>query len=389
MPGTRRVRGEGSIYPVIKKSKYGDSQYYVAKYKPANRTKAIYRYCKTETAAKRMLVQLKTEANKFNDENVKKMSVKEYILNWLNTIKAIELKPMSFDIKERVINDYVIPRIGDYQNANLEPRHIQKMIADMADEGFSYSTIRKVYDSVNACYKLGVIKREIEYNPCIGVSMPKNIKKRLSDIRFFVDDEIEKICNACIAKYGNGSPVYRLGHAVIVLMYTGLRKGELLALEWENIDFNEKKLTVKQNAVMVRNRAKDAETKFIHLVQDSGKTDSSCRIIPLNKKAIAALEEIKKINGDFKYVMATKSGKIMNPRNLSRMFETALERCNIEPTGVHACRHTFASMLFKAGVDVKTVSELLGHANVNITYNIYIHLIKEQKFAAVELLDEL
>ena len=79
----------------------------------------------------------------------------------------------------------------------------------------------------------------------------------------------------------------------------------------------------------------------------------------------------------------------MIPRNIDRMLRNILTKCNIKPCGVHALRHTYASMLFKKGVDVKTVSELLGHADVSITYNTYIHLIKEQKQQAVTLLDEL
>jgi len=86
--------------------------------------------------------------------------------------------------------------------------------------------------------------------------------------------------------------------------------------------------------------------------------------------------------------MANDAGNICEPRNIDRMFRNILAKCGIKPCGVHALRHTFASMLFKRGVDVKTVSELLGHANVSVTYDRYIHLIKEQKQEAVALLDD-
>lgn len=72
--------------------------------------------------------------------------------------------------------------------------------------------------------------------------------------------------------------------------------------------------------------------------------------------------------------MSTENNNIMNPRNLDRMFRNILTRCNIKPCGVHALKYTFASLLFKKGIDVKAVSELLGHADVKVMYNTYIHL---------------
>jgi len=185
--------------------------------------------------------------------------------------------------------------------------------------------------------------------------------------------------------------MYRLGHAIIVLLYTGMRMGELLGLKWNNIDFQNNTLKITNSVVTIKNRSKSnkIKTKWIVLDQDSTKTKSGERIIYLNHKATEALQEIQKINPNSEYVMSTSNNKIYYPRNLDRMFRNILTRCNIEPCGLHSLRHTFASMLFKKGVDVKTVSELLGHSDVSVTYNTYIHLIKEQKQQAVSLLDEL
>jgi integrase len=236
-----------------------------------------------------------------------------------------------------------------------------------------------------------MIKGDVIKNPCIGAELPENKKVDYTkEITFFNEEEAEAICRESLFRYGNGKMMYRLGHAIIVLMYTGMRISELLGLKWEDIDFEKKEMTIFNSVVLVKDRSKNAKTVYKLLEQNSTKTRSGDRVIPLSKKALEALQEIKKINPNTKYVMSTASGKIMYHRGVDRMFRNIQTRCKFKTaSGVHSLRHTFASMLFRKGVDVKIVSELLGHADVATTYNMYIHLIKEQKQEAVVLLDEL
>jgi integrase len=168
-----------------------------------------------------------------------------------------------------------------------------------------------------------------------------------------------------------------------------MRIGEAISLEWAKVDFANKKIRIDCNAVEIVDRSPNAKKKTRIEVQDTPKTEASIRYINLSKTAIEALEELQKLNGGHKYVLANSNGGLLQYRNFNRMLESILERCNIEPCGSHSCRHTFASMLIRKGVDIKVVSELLGHADVSTTYNIYVHLINEQKQKAIEMLDEL
>jgi len=227
---------------------------------------------------------------------------------------------------------------------------------NLVSKDYSYSTIRKAYDAINSCFKLGIIKGDILKNPCVGVSPPtKLIVNYSKEIRFFNDTEIEAICRESVSQYGNKKMVYRLGHAILVLLYTGMRISELLGLKWNDIDFENKKITITRSVVQVKDRSVNAPKIYKTLEQNSTKTNSSDRIIPIGQKALEALQELRKINTKSEYVMSSSNNNIMNPRNMNRMFGNILTRCNIEPCGVHALRHTFASMLFKKGVDVKTV----------------------------------
>ena len=176
-------------------------------------------------------------------------------------------------------------------------------------------------------------------------------------------------------------------------MYTGMWVCEMLALTWDDIDFENKTITVNKNAVAA---TEDGERKMN--VQDSTKTKKSTRIIPMTSKAMEALRYIKNITGDNDYVISSKNNKLIHPENINRMFHSILVNVGImKPKverrvddvsyGVHALRHTFASLLFKNNCEIKVISEILGHADTKITENIYIHLSQEQKKKAIENID--
>ena len=383
----RRDKGEGSVYQ--RKS----DGLWLAAFTPEGSSKTKYFSGKSEASVKKKLREYKKEIAKTDYVEIQKITVRDYMLGWFSEVKSVELKPKSLDALTHTMNNQVFPHLGDIQIAALNARDIQAMLNSLTSSDYSYSTIRKSFNAVNSCFKLAVIKGDLSRNPCLGVKLPKNILKRQNDNkRFLKQSEYEKLCNECSVTYPNGKQVYRLGQSVIVLLYTGMRIGELLGLRWTNIDFEKKVAKIYGSVVYVidrdPNKSNDSP-KYNLLEQDSLKTDTSFRTVQLNQKAIEALKSIQSLNGCYTHVMTNSNGKIMSPRNFDRMLRSLMVRCDIEPCGPHALRHTFASMLFRAGVDVKTVSELLGHRDVAFTYNEYIHLIEEQKQKAVDILDTL
>ena len=382
----RRERGEGTVY-----QRTSDGMW-MAKIVPPGSTKTKYFSSKTEQGVRKKLREFKKETSRNGYANIQKITVREYMDNWFREVKMNSLKPKSLDALDSTLRHQIYPYIGDIQIAALTPDDVQSMINQLVAKGLAYSTIKKAYDAINPCFKLGIIKGNVLKNPCVGVVLPKMIKRKSSDIRFFTQDEVERICQECVTQHSNGKQIYRLGQSIILLMYTGMRIGELLGLKWNDIDFEKKIARIEASVVVVKDRDNDRDDtapKYKLLEQSSTKTDSSERFIYLNQKAITALKDLHAINGDFDYVMSNSKGKILIPKNFDRMLRNVLLRCGLEPSGAHVLRHTYASMLFKNGVDVKTVSELLGHKDVSVTYNIYIHLIKEQKHEAVEILDNL
>ena len=320
-----------------------------------------------------------------SEDGAKSVTVGEYIKDWLYNVKANTLKPSSFDRKEEVINYQILPYIGDICIDSLSADDIQAMVNELKVR-YSFSTVKKAYECINACLKYAVKRRDIAYNVAESVTIPTNTERSNSDIHFFSEDEIRLILQESVRCYKNGSRVYRMGEIFVFLLNTGLRIGEALALEVRNIDFENQLLTVRSNIVYVKDRT-DSGKKYRCIKQPSTKTKSGSRIVPLNDEAVRALISLRGINGGVPYVFATKNGKRIHPRNIDRTFRGILQRCGIRCTGVHSLRHTFASRLFAKGIDVKTVSELLGHSDVGITYDTYIHLIQEQRAAAVSAIE--
>lgn len=316
------------------------------------------------------------------------VTVEDYIKKWLYEVKANTLKPSSFDRKEEVINYQIIPYIGGISIHSLSSDDIQAMINELK-KSYSYSTVKKAYECINACLKYAVKKRDLLYNAAESVTIPKNTQPSDGELRFFTEDEMRLIMQESVRCHNNGNRVYRIGGEMITfLLNTGLRIGEALALEWQNVDFKKQLATVRSNVVYVKDRS-ESNRSYCCVKQLSTKTRNGSRIIPLNSEAMRALISLKGLNGNTPYVFATKNGKRITPRNIDRTFRSILKRCGIACTGVHSLRHTFASRLFAKGVDVKTVSELLGHSDVGITYDTYIHLIQEQRITAVKAIEDI
>ena len=360
--------------------------------KPNGKRDVKYVYAKTEPECKRKLRELIKEIHSTEYISVQKMSVQSYMDNWLTSVKKNELKPKSYDRLEQTLTLYVYPYIGNLQLQSISTADVQKMINSLRDKKLAHSTIKKAYDAVNACFKLGVIQKTVASNPALGVTIPAKSMFPQKKIQFYTKEEAALLVKHATRIQKNGKRRFPLGAFVPLLINTGLRVSELLALKWEeDIDIENRTLNVHNNMVFVRDRDKDKGYKLLE--QDRVKTSAGQdRTIPLNDAAVAALLDIRQVTGDTKYLMTTRNGTIEKPRQIDQMFRRIIVDAGLPEDkiyGVHSLRHTFATLLLTNGTDIKTVSELLGHADVSITYNTYIHVIKEQKRKALDAIPTL
>ncbi len=169
---------------------------------------------------------------------------------------------------------------------------------------------------------------------------------------------------------------------ILISLYTGLRVGEVCALSWNDIDLNSETLYVRHTVSRVK-AAEDASTKT-SLILDSPKTPSSLREIPIPSPLADPLKRYRALSTS--EYLASERETFVSPRTYESRYHKVLIECDIEPIRYHALRHTFATRCIEAGVDVKTLSEILGHSKTSMTLDTYVHTTMKQKRNELEKL---
>lgn len=391
MAGKKKSNGEGSIYKRSTDDRWCASIQVGTNDEGNPIRKNFYGKQRKDVVAKLDEYKFKLQSGESVSTS---QTLDEYILNWLRIVKANELKPASYDRLESTIQNHIKPNLGFHKLDEITSLLIQsELINKMTKDKKSYSSVKKAYDALNACLKYAVNNQHLKYNPMNTVVKPATNKFTKKQIVIFTDKQTQSFIDECNATYSNGASKYKMGNAFVFILNTGLRLGELSSLKWNDIDLTKRTVKVDSNMILSKNRNKTEESKnnYIFIEQDSTKTKKSSRSIYLNDKAIVALDKIKsnRNSGKDGYIVCNDQLKPIRPRHLQNTLNAILDNASIPHSGIHALRHTFASMLFKQGADVKTVSEILGHEDVRTTMNIYVHVMQEQKSDAIKALDNL
>lgn len=298
------------------------------------------------------------------------MKYKDWLNEWLNNFIRITAKQRTVARYSEIIIKHILPVLGEKEICELSAIDLQRFVTELlingnklTGQGLSSSAVNSIItvlqSSLTVAYGLGLIKN----NPASNIKRPKLSEK---EIECFTVSEQKNIEQAVLTDKRS----YMLG--IILCLYTGLRIGELLALTWQDIDFVSGMLTVSKTCF----DGKDGNGKFGRVV-DAPKTQSSRRIIPLSKQILSLMKDMKK-QSRTEWVIA-KNEEPLSVRTYQRNFSAFLKKLHIEHRGFHALRHTFATRAIECGMDVKTLSEILGHKNATITLNRYAHSLMEHK----------
>ena len=289
----------------------------------------------------------------------------DYMLNWLEKYKMGKIRPTSYARYQFCLQLLCKDEIAHMDIREIRLEHVQEYVNRLEAE-LSASTIKKQKLMLSQVLEHAMLTEVIQRNPVQGVQMPP-MTHNTKVVFPYEKEEQEKLVSAFTEQKGNKLR-FRYGWGAVLILETGLRAGEALALEWNDID--EEKRTLRVNKNMVRVDGKN-------VVQRATKTESGKRNIPLNSKAMEAILHLKmqQVRG-CAYVFATQTGEHVGYRHLLTTMEHACEAAGVEHRGLHALRHSFASNLYARGVEVKVISKLLGHASVEITYNRYIHFFE-------------
>lgn len=335
--------------------------------------------------------------------SLSKSTLYDYAMDWLEKYKRLAVKATTYDAYEDCLTSRLLPfDIARVQLCQLTADICQAYINELAlvknkkGEQYTLPTITKTYNVINACLEHAANEGHIIKNPMKHISLPSADKvKHSKDSRAFNEEEVQLICQQAKKRTSNGKPIYYYGDIIVILLFSGMRIGECLGLRWKDIDFEHNIIVIDNTVTTVTNR--DGGNKKTKIVDTSPKTKKSNRTIPLSQIAKESFLSFKELSGasgnDNDYICVTKQGNLTDRRNIRRSLDSILEGCGIKQAGknngdgLHVLRHTYTSLLFSSDVDIKTVSELLGHEKTSTTYDIYCHLMPKDKSNAVALLD--
>ena len=323
--------------------------------------------------------------------SLKKITLNEYYDEWVRK-KERQLKPSSLQRLKSTYKTFIEPEVGYLQFSQIDTGDIQKII-DKFSKNKSYSSLKKIKDLISAIYQydegLPPAQRVSSFNPCKNVILTKQMTKEEKIIKYFTDDEIKKIKEEILkTTERTGALVYPYGSIYLLILNTGMRIGEALALTKEDVDLNNRTLRIDKNMIIT---FIPENNKYGIKIQPSPKTISGNRTLSLNKGAIEAIEGLYSIFPNTPYLALNLKGERVSPSNAEKTFRQILKKCEIPSykRGVHSLRHTFARKLFEAGVDVKVVSNILGHSGVRITYDTYIDVIQNYQAKMMDIIPEI
>lgn len=334
----------------------------------------------------------------YADKNIKKelITLNDVAEAWLQSIKK-HVKSTTFDGYEYFVDGVLKKKtgfdLGNMQIQQITERQVQKYIDYLADN-IAKSSIKKDKALLHQVFKYAKKTGIISDNPVENVKIPidDNISVKAKEHVFISTNDRLKLEEEECRIWSNGKRVYgNNAKMVIFLLHTGLRFGEMTALKWKNVNLDEKDIFVIENSPIIKNRDKGAATKY-KIDRTSTKRKSSERHVPLSNKAIEILNYFQENypHGNDDYVFVSENGTPANRRNVARCLSGMLKSadCEIQDASPHDLRHSFGSELIKNGIDIKIVSELMGHKDVQTTYNIYIHILKAQKVDAVNVFNK-
>lgn len=356
--------------------------------------KSFYGSTKVEVKRKVKTYLQKVE-NGYHDPQ--KIELNEYIQYWLTTYKLNKIEPSSYTRLYSVFNCQIKDTIGKKMIGNVTTSDIQKLIDNHANppddtiKPLALSGLKRILHLLRPCMDMAVTEGIIYKNPCDNVQLPVEscIQTQTKEQITLNDADIIEFKEAALAKWKNKEE-YRSRDAIVLLIILnlGLRVGEAIALEWNDVDLEEHIVyinkTVQSN---IRNFSESGNAQYVR-VKNSTKTHAGIRVLPLNDTVIEyfmILKEYDLRNGiKSKYVCSTKTGKMKNARNLQRSLDRVLQNTNInKEVTLHTLRHTFGSTMLRRGISIEVISKLMGHANITITYTKYIHVIQEQQAKAM------
>lgn len=302
----------------------------------------------------------------------KKIFYRELAIEWLSQKKDF-VKESTYANYSNVIYNHLVPDLGDYYLSDINHDFLQQYILDKLkkgkigeNSGLSEKSVKDIMMILKSSLKYGMNQGMMNQINLEFIYPKNHIKKKL----YILSRREQRKITEYAIKNLNPRNV-----GILISLYSGIRIGELCALKWSDIDFRNNIIHVNKTLQRIYLKENGEET-ISKIVISPPKTINSNRDIPINKDFATIIKPLK-INSNF-YVL-TSSLECIEPRAYRKHFYKMLKDLKIKPINFHSLRHTFATNCINLGIDYKTVSELLGHSDISITLNLYVHPNLSQK----------
>ncbi len=329
-----------------------------------------YRDVKQKLKDKKLESVNNIDSKKYKEDSIA-ITISQLSEEWLKNLQ-VQIKESSYAKYRNLIRSYIIPYCGNQKVYSLTADDLLSFSTELlahggkAGQGLSAKSVADTLSIMRNLLKYA--ERKGIHTKCSG----KEITVRQKSSKLVVLSTMDQaILTAFIC---NNLTERNLG--IIICLFTGLRVGEVCALRWEDISFSEKTLYVHHTVQRIQNS--DHVKPKTRVVITTPKSSCSIRTIPLTDELVSLMKSSSVVH-EHGYILTGCDTKITEPRIMENHFKKILEKCNLTPINFHALRHTFATRCIEAGFDVKSLSEILGHASVSITMNRYVHPSMELK----------
>ncbi len=370
------------------KRKYGDGSVFERKdgrwegrlvvgYKENGYAKTKSVTAKTKSECREKLKKLREEVGRRSERIKPDMLFGDWMDFWYQNFSKPKLRPTTQACYEGRIYTHIIPEIGQIPLNKLTQNDLQQFYArlkkggrkkhvDKFGEGLSDRMVRSCHTTCRTALEKAVTEGLIRTNPAIGCKLPP---KKAKEMQVLTPPEIIRFL---IQAKEEG--YYEM---FLLELTTGLRRGEILALKWRDLNMQTGELHISRQVVKV---GKD-------VIVSMPKTKSSIRTILLPPDMVAILAELKPtVTGEWMFPSPVNEGQPRNPTALYHRFQVILKRANCKRVRFHDLRHTFATMALENGMDIKTLSAMIGHVSAETTLNIYSHITDTmQQQAAIKI----
>ncbi len=357
-------------------------------------SKSRYRF--TERRAPRL--RRKSTRRSLRSRTAPTFKLSEWLNIWLTSYAYIKVRPSTYASYQAYVERHVSPLIGGLQLQKLTTNQLQVFFNEKrmngridGKGGLSPKTIRNMYNMLHEALQQAVINKILSVNVSEGVVLPSREEK---EIIVFKPDEQRAIIEAARKD--------RLGFAIELDFFTGLRLGELCALKWSDIDLAAKEFRVRRTLQRVQKKSSDikAKGKRTQIVEGAPKTKKGNRVIPLTDSMLQKLlvhrarqlfekQRLGKAYNDNGYVFANEFGGLIEPNYLRKVYRRILKDAKVPLHHFHTIRHTFATRAIENDMPVKVVSEILGHSSVQLTMDLYCHPSVSAKRNVLEKMENL